>query len=64
MLQLEISNNARDANPVWVSIENGGIAELTNQAKESENWELGVRVYAQSGGKAVVSEPVVIIATD
>ena len=61
---IQVSNNAKDANPVWVSCENGGVAEFTNTAKETDNWELGVKVYAKSDGKATVGEPVMIAEVD
>lgn len=59
-LQLWISNNAQDANPVWVGVTNGGTAELSNTAKTTDAWELGVKIYATSGGRAEIGEPVVI----
>lgn len=59
-LQLQVSNNAKDASPTWVSITNGGTAELPNATKTTDNWELGVKIYATSGGRAEISEPVVI----
>ena len=59
-LQLRVSNNAKDASPTWVSVANGGTAELSNTAKITDAWELGVKIYAKSGGRAEIGEPVVI----
>lgn len=59
-LQLWVSNNAKDDNPTWVSVANGGTAELSNTAKITDAWELGVKIYAKSGGRAEIGEPVVI----
>lgn len=59
-LQLWVSNNAKDDNPAWVSVANGGTAELSNTAKITDAWELGVKIYAKSGGRAEIGEPVVI----
>lgn len=59
-LQLWVSNNAKDDNPAWVSVANGGTAELSNTAKITDAWDLGVKIYAKSGGRAEIGEPVVI----
>lgn len=59
-LQLQVSNNAKDENPIWVSVANGGMAELPNTTKTTDAWELGVKIYATSGGRAEIGEPVVI----
>lgn len=58
--EFAVSNNAGDENPVWVPIENGGVAEFDNTAKETDEWVLGVKMYAQSGGKAILGEPVLV----
>lgn len=63
-LQLWVSNNAKDDNPAWVSVANGGTAELSNTAKITDAWELGVKIYAKSGGRAEIGEPVVIAEMD
>ena len=60
LLELQISNNAKDDTPVWVSAQNNIAVDLPNTTKATENWELGVKIYAQSGGKALIGEPVVI----
>lgn len=60
LLELQISNNAKDDTPVWVSAQNNIAVDLSNTTKATENWELGVKIYAQSGGKALIGEPVVI----
>lgn len=59
-LQLRVSNNAKDASPTWVSVTNGGTADLPNTTKTTDAWELGVKIYATSGGRAEIGEPVVI----
>lgn len=61
---IKISNNAKDATPVWVECANGGVAELANTAKETANWELGVKIYAKSGGRATVGEPALIVEVE
>lgn len=63
-LSLAVSNNAKDAEPVWVEVENGGVAKLANTAKETDEWELGVKVYATSGGKATIGEPALVVETE
>lgn len=61
---LKVSNNAKDESPVWVTVGQDGTATLDNTTKTTENWELGVNIYVKSGGKAVVQEPVLLVATE
>ena len=63
-LEIKVSNNAKDAEPVWVGIQNGEVADLPNDSKETENWEIGIHIYARSGGKAVIHEPVILVTTE
>ena len=62
--QIWVSNNAKDESPVWVACTNGVAVELSNATKTTDNWELGVKIYAKSGGKAVCGEPVVMVEVD
>ena len=58
----QVSNNAKDAAPVWVNCQNGGVCELTNTAKETDAYELGVKIHAKSGvHTGHVGEPVLIV---
>ena len=59
-----VSNNAKDANPTWVECAPDQVVTLGNTAKETDKWEIGVKVYAQSGGRATCGEPVVIVETE
>lgn len=58
---IQISNNAKDANPVWVPCEPDQVVELTNATKETELWELGVKIYAKSESRVTCGEPVAIV---
>ncbi len=49
---------------MWVECENNGVAELANTTKTTDNWELGVKIYAKSGGRATVGEPALIVEVD
>lgn len=60
-VELYVSNNAKDAAPVWVAAQNGAVVDLPNTAKETENWQLGVKVYGRSGGRGVIGEPALIV---
>lgn len=62
--QIWVSNNAKDESPAWVACTNGVAVELPNTTKTTDNWELGVKIYAKSGGKAVCGEPVVMVEVD
>ena len=61
---IQVSNNAKDATPVWVTVGANGIAELTNTTKTTDKWELGIKFYAKSGGRAVITEPAMIVEVD
>lgn len=61
---LQVSNNAKDENPVWVTVGANGIAEFANTVKTTDKWELGVKVYAKSGGRATIAEPVMMVEVD
>lgn len=61
---IQISNNAKDANPVWVTCEPDQVVELPNAEKTTELWELGVKIYAKGEGRVTCGEPVVIVGTE
>ena len=61
---IQISNNAKDANPAWVACEPDQVVELPNAEKTTELWELGVKVYAKSEGRATCGEPVASVEVE
>nr|DAJ93211.1 MAG TPA: hypothetical protein [Caudoviricetes sp.] len=61
---IHISNNAKDANPVWVPCEPDQIVELANTEKTTALWELGVKISAQGEGRVTCGEPVAIVETE
>ena len=60
---IQISNNAKDANPVWVPCNVDEVVELPNAQKTTELWELGVKISAQGEGRVTCGEPVAIVET-
>ena len=58
---IQISNNAKDANPAWVTCEPDQVVELPNAAKTTDLWELGVKISAQGEGRVTCGEPVAIV---
>ena len=58
---IQISNNAKDADPVWVPCNVDEVVELPNATKETELWELGVKIYAQGESRVTCGEPVAIV---
>ena len=58
---IQISNNAKDANPSWVPCEPDQVVELPNAEKTTDLWELGVRISAQGEGRVTCGEPVAIV---
>ena len=59
-----VSNNAKDAAPTWVACAPDQVVALGNTTKTTDKWEIGVKVYAQSGGRATCSEPIVLVETE
>lgn len=60
---IQISNNAKDANPAWVPCGVDEVVELPNASKETALWELGVKISAQGEGRVTCEEPVAIVET-
>ena len=58
---IQISNNAKDANPAWVPCGVDEVVELPNAEKTTDLWELGVQVYAKGEGRVTCGEPVAIV---
>nr|DAH21596.1 MAG TPA: hypothetical protein [Caudoviricetes sp.] len=58
---IQISNNAKDANPAWVTCEPDQVVELPNAEKTTDLWELGVKIYAKGEGRVTCGEPVAIV---
>lgn len=58
---IQISNNAKDANPAWVTCNVDEVVELTNATKETALWELGVKIYVKGEGRVTCGEPVAIV---
>lgn len=61
---IQVSNNAKDTTPIWVTVPDDGIISLTNDTKTTDKWELGVKFYVKSPGLAVIKEPIMIIETE
>lgn len=60
-----VTNNAGDAEPVWVPIRNGGAAVIANSTKETENWKLAVKIEAHaSTANGYVGEPLLVVLTE
>ena len=45
---VKVTNNYKDGSPVWGTVPDGGVTTLENTAKTSEQWELGLHIYAKS----------------
>lgn len=58
---IQISNNAKDANPAWVPCNVDEVVELPNAEKTTDLWELGVKISAQGEGRVTCGEPVAIV---
>lgn len=58
---IQISNNAKDANPAWVTCNVDEVVDLSNAEKTTNLWELGVKISAQGEGRVTCGEPVAIV---
>lgn len=61
---VKVTNNYKDESPVWETVPDGGVATLDNATKTSEQWELGLHIYAKSGGRATAQEPILVVETE
>lgn len=61
---IKATNNYGDANPVWETVAADGTVTFANATKTTNNWELGVKIYAKSQDKAEVTEPAMIVETE
>lgn len=61
---IQISNNAKDANPAWVACEPDQVVELPNAEKTTDLWELGMKIYAKGEGRVTCGEPVAIVEVE
>ena len=60
---IKATNNYGDANPAWETVAADGMVAFTNTTKTTDNWELGVKIYAKSQDKAEATEPAMIVET-
>lgn len=65
-VNVQVSNNAKDAEPVWVNATGGGEVTLANTAHTTADFEIGIKCYGKSsygssGAVGYFNEPVVLI---
>ena len=56
---VEVCNNYGDNNPAWVAATSGQEVSLTNNEKQTENWQAGVRCYGKSTSYGYFEEPII-----
>lgn len=61
---IKATNNFGDTNPVWETVAADGTVTFANATKTTDNWELGVKIYAKSQDKAEATEPAMIVETE
>ena len=59
-IKVEVTNNYGDPIPVWVDATGQTEVTLTNDEKQTTNWQLGVRCYGESYGYGYFDEPIVL----
>ena len=58
-VKVEVCNNYGDSEPVWVETTSGAVVDLTNEVKQTTNWQIGIRFYAKSSSYGYTTEPIV-----
>lgn len=61
---IKATNNFGDTNPTWETVAADGTVTFSNTTKTTDNWELGVKIYAKSQDKAEATEPAMIVETE
>lgn len=61
---VKATNNFGDANPTWETVAADGTVTFANATKTTDNWELGVKIYAKSQDRAEATEPAMIVETE
>lgn len=61
---IQATNNYKDASPTWETVGADGTVTFANTTKATEQWELGVKLYAKSQTKATFTEPAMIVETE
>jgi len=58
-VKVEVCNNYGDSEPIWVETTSGAVVDLTNEVKQTTNWQIGIRFYAKSASYGYTTEPIV-----
>ena len=62
-MTVQVTNNLGDASPVWVTTTNDHAVLTPNFAKETTNWEIGIRVTGEADSDAAyIAEPKCFVA--
>ena len=65
VLGLKLCNNYGDTTPTWENASDGGVTTFANETKTAADWELGVKIEAQTSAPGRhVNEPVAIVELD
>jgi hypothetical protein len=59
-ITVEVTNNYGDPIPVWVDATGQTEVTLTNDEKQTTNWQVGVKCYGESYGYGYFDEPIVL----
>lgn len=58
---VQACNNFGDANPVWVNATAMNEITFSNTAKETAEWQVGIRCYGESDGYGYFEEPDILV---
>ena len=62
---VDVCNNYGDAAPAWVRCDETGYAEMPNAAKETTNWNIGIKIAAEGNTpESYIGEPIVTVAVE
>lgn len=59
-ITVEVTNNYGGPTPVWVDATGQTEVTLTNNEKQTTNWQLGVKCYGESYGYGYFEEPIIL----
>lgn len=63
-INVQVCNNYGDTNPVWVNATAMNEITFSNAAKETAEWQVGIRCYGESDGYGYFEEPDILVEVE
>jgi hypothetical protein len=61
---VQVTNNYSDSAPVWVTATSQQVVTFSNESKQTDNWQIGIRCYGESVGYGYFKEPIVKVEVE